>query len=254
MTEQNPKPIVVAVGHDPIDAAWRFAAGEAERPGCGLHLVHVVHLIAQGPEMVLVAETDLERAGRQALNAAVNGPATWCRRRAGDQRGSRRRGGPDLGRDRRGRPDDRPRASRPLEHDARGDPIGLQRRRRPRPSARRLRAVALVADADAWWLPDSHGRRRRPRAVRGGAERRGRRGQEPGRDPARPPHLELPERLRRHHPDPDRDEEWTERAAAEIQQRSTRWETTGRSRCRSRLVTPTRPTPSSRPAGRRTCW
>ena len=71
MTEQNPKPIIVAVGHDPIDAALRFAAGEAERAGCGLHLVHVVHLIAQGPEMALVAETDLERAGRQALNVAV---------------------------------------------------------------------------------------------------------------------------------------------------------------------------------------
>ena len=43
MTEQNPHPVVVAVGHDPIDAALAFAAGEAVRAGCGLHLVHVVH-------------------------------------------------------------------------------------------------------------------------------------------------------------------------------------------------------------------
>lgn len=71
MTEQNPNPVVVAVGHDPIDAALGFAAAEAARAGCGLHLVHVVHLIVQGPETVLVAETDLERAGRQALNAAL---------------------------------------------------------------------------------------------------------------------------------------------------------------------------------------
>ena len=71
MTELNPNPIVVAVGHDPIETALMFAADEASRVGCGLHLVHVVHLLAQGPEMALVAETDLERAGRLALNGAV---------------------------------------------------------------------------------------------------------------------------------------------------------------------------------------
>lgn len=71
MTELNPYPIVVGVGHDPIDTALAFAAGEASRIGCGLHLVHVVHRLAQGPEAMLVAETDLDRAGRQALNGAV---------------------------------------------------------------------------------------------------------------------------------------------------------------------------------------
>jgi len=71
MTEQNPNPVVVAVGHDPIETALTYAAAEAGRLGCGLHLVHVVHLIAQGPEMVLVAVTNLERLGRQALNAAL---------------------------------------------------------------------------------------------------------------------------------------------------------------------------------------
>jgi len=72
MTEQNPNPIVVAVGHDPIDAALAFAAGEAVRAWCGLHLAHVVHhLIAQGPPNVLVTESDVEQVGRQALNAAL---------------------------------------------------------------------------------------------------------------------------------------------------------------------------------------
>jgi nucleotide-binding universal stress UspA family protein len=71
MTELNPHPIVVGVGHDPIEAALKFATAEAVRAGSGLHLVHVVHLLAQGAEVVLVAETDLERAGRLALNGAL---------------------------------------------------------------------------------------------------------------------------------------------------------------------------------------
>jgi nucleotide-binding universal stress UspA family protein len=71
MTEQNPHPVVVAVGHDPVDAALAYAAREAARFGCGLHLVHAVHLIPSGPEMVLVDVTDIERIGRQTLNGAV---------------------------------------------------------------------------------------------------------------------------------------------------------------------------------------
>ena len=45
MTELNPTPIVVGVGHDPIEAALTVAADEAVRVGCGVHLVHVVHLL-----------------------------------------------------------------------------------------------------------------------------------------------------------------------------------------------------------------
>lgn len=71
MTELNPTPIVVGVGHDPIEGALRFSATQGVRVGCGVHLVHVVHLLAQGPETVLAAESDAERAGRLALNAAV---------------------------------------------------------------------------------------------------------------------------------------------------------------------------------------
>lgn len=71
MAEHNPTPVVVAVGHGPIDAALAFAADEAVRAGCGLHLIHVVHLTGRGPETPLVAELDLEQEGRQALDAAL---------------------------------------------------------------------------------------------------------------------------------------------------------------------------------------
>ena len=71
MTEQNPNPVVVAVGTKGMDAALAYAAAEATRLGCGLHLLHVVHVLAQSPEMVLADVTDYERVGRQSLNAAL---------------------------------------------------------------------------------------------------------------------------------------------------------------------------------------
>ena len=70
MTEQNPNPVVVGVGHEPIDAALAYAVQEAARAGCGLHLVHAVHVVPSGPEMVLVDITDVERIGRQTLDEA----------------------------------------------------------------------------------------------------------------------------------------------------------------------------------------
>lgn len=71
MAENNPKPVLVAVGHDPMEAALTYAAREAARAGCGVHLVHVVHRVSQGPETVLVDTVDFDRAGRAALNGAV---------------------------------------------------------------------------------------------------------------------------------------------------------------------------------------
>lgn len=73
MTEQmpNPKPVVVAVGYEPADAALAYGATEAMRAGCGLHVVHAVHVVATGPEMPLVDATDIERIGRQALRGAL---------------------------------------------------------------------------------------------------------------------------------------------------------------------------------------
>ncbi len=71
MTEQNPNPILVAVGPDPVGAALAFAAAEADRESCGLHLLHVVHLLAHGPETSPTEELELERLGRQHLTAAL---------------------------------------------------------------------------------------------------------------------------------------------------------------------------------------
>ena len=71
MSEQDPRPVVVAVGHDPMDAALAYAAGEAARAGCGLHLVHAVHPVALGPETVLMDSVDFERTGHLALEGAL---------------------------------------------------------------------------------------------------------------------------------------------------------------------------------------
>jgi nucleotide-binding universal stress UspA family protein len=71
MTESNPNPVVVAVGDDTIDAALVFAASEAARAGCGIHLLHVVHLFVQGADTVFVEVTDQERMGRESLNTAL---------------------------------------------------------------------------------------------------------------------------------------------------------------------------------------
>ena len=64
MPDQKAKPVLVAVGHDPMDAALEYATEVAVREGCGLHLLHVLHHVAEGPEMVLVDIVDLEHAAR----------------------------------------------------------------------------------------------------------------------------------------------------------------------------------------------
>lgn len=71
MTEQNPNPVVVAVGNESVDAALAYGVAEAQRHGCGVHLVHVVHVVATGPDTVLVDATDVERIGRDTLNEAL---------------------------------------------------------------------------------------------------------------------------------------------------------------------------------------
>lgn len=71
MSEQHSKPILVAIGHDPVDAALQYAARDATRQGCGLHLLHVAHDLVQGPNAVLLEHVDLEQAGRLALGTAV---------------------------------------------------------------------------------------------------------------------------------------------------------------------------------------
>ena len=70
VAEHDVPPVLVAVGHDPMDAALDLAVHVAVREGCGLHLLHVLHHVAQGPEMVLVDIVDLEHAARSVLAAA----------------------------------------------------------------------------------------------------------------------------------------------------------------------------------------
>jgi nucleotide-binding universal stress UspA family protein len=71
LSEQNPNPVVVAVGHDQMAAALAYAAGEATRLGCGLHLVQFVQVVRDGPETVLVDVTDAEQVGRLSMHAAI---------------------------------------------------------------------------------------------------------------------------------------------------------------------------------------
>ncbi|GAA2154474.1 universal stress protein [Nocardioides koreensis] len=71
MSEQSPKPVVVAVGNDPVDSALEYAAAEALRQDCGLHVLHAVHVTPTGPEMVLLDFAEIEQIGYATLHAAV---------------------------------------------------------------------------------------------------------------------------------------------------------------------------------------
>lgn len=67
----NGRPIVVGVGPEEFSSALEFAVGEATRAGCGLHLVHAVHVTPPGPENVLLTNVDVEKWGRETLDLAV---------------------------------------------------------------------------------------------------------------------------------------------------------------------------------------
>lgn len=54
-----------------MDSALEFAAQEALRVGCGLHLVHAIHVVPAGPETVLLTASDLDVWGRELLTLAV---------------------------------------------------------------------------------------------------------------------------------------------------------------------------------------
>lgn len=71
VSEPFPRPVVVPVGSDPVDAALRFAAAEAGRAGCGVHLLHAFRLAPQGPEAPLVERVSAGELGRQTLHAAL---------------------------------------------------------------------------------------------------------------------------------------------------------------------------------------
>ncbi len=65
------RPILVGVGPEAVDAALEFAAAEAIRAGCGLHLVHAVHVVPAGPENILLTAVDIDAWGREILASAV---------------------------------------------------------------------------------------------------------------------------------------------------------------------------------------
>lgn len=63
--------IVVGVGPEEVESALAFAAAEAIRARCGLHLVHAVHVSPPGPENALLTAVDVEKWGRDVLDLAV---------------------------------------------------------------------------------------------------------------------------------------------------------------------------------------
>lgn len=72
MAQMKPRPVVVAVGTDEdIDAALEYAADEAERAGCGVHLVHVVHVVPTGPDQMLLDYQQVDRLGSATLHGAL---------------------------------------------------------------------------------------------------------------------------------------------------------------------------------------
>ena len=73
MAEQQPngRPVVVGVGTTEVDSALAYAAEEAVRAGCGLHLVHAVHLMPSGPRGALVPQAEMDKWGRETLDRAV---------------------------------------------------------------------------------------------------------------------------------------------------------------------------------------
>lgn len=70
-SDPAPKPVVVAIGHQPFDSALEYAAEQAVREGCGLHLLHVVHGGGSGPDAVLLDHEEPTQLGRDTLQAAV---------------------------------------------------------------------------------------------------------------------------------------------------------------------------------------
>ncbi len=75
MTEQRttahePR-VVVGVGPEEVESALAFAAAEAVRAGCGLHLVHAVDLTSMAADPVLLPAVDMEAWGAARLAEAV---------------------------------------------------------------------------------------------------------------------------------------------------------------------------------------
>ncbi len=73
MDETTLPPVVVAVGGDGTgEAALAFAADEAVRAGCGIHLLHVAPAFVHGSDGILVASPEVQERGRHVLNEALD--------------------------------------------------------------------------------------------------------------------------------------------------------------------------------------
>lgn len=68
---QDPRPILVGVGPEPVDAALGYAVDLAGRSRQKIHLVHVAHFVPLGPETPLIEVRDVEAIGRQVLRSAL---------------------------------------------------------------------------------------------------------------------------------------------------------------------------------------
>ncbi len=70
-TSSAAKPVVVAVGNQPVDSALEYAVEQAVREGCGVHLIHVLHPGPTGPEAALLDYAEVDQVGHDLLRAAV---------------------------------------------------------------------------------------------------------------------------------------------------------------------------------------
>ena len=73
MKESHPRRVLVGVGPGDRRAALQFAAEEARRRGCGIHLLHVLHPAfgQQGVDLEMV-RGELRHAGREVLTHAAH--------------------------------------------------------------------------------------------------------------------------------------------------------------------------------------
>jgi nucleotide-binding universal stress UspA family protein len=69
-TAHGPR-IVVGVGPEEVESALAFAAAEAVRAGCALHLVHAVDLTPMAADHVLLPSVDMEAWGAGRIAEAV---------------------------------------------------------------------------------------------------------------------------------------------------------------------------------------
>ena len=84
--ERTVPPVVVGVGPDEVQSALAYAAEEATRAGCGIHVVHAMQMIPTGADAALVSVVDLEKLGHETRISK----STFEKWKAGDVKDVRR--------------------------------------------------------------------------------------------------------------------------------------------------------------------